>query len=112
MLDHGQCRPVLHGACRIVSLQLAEDDVIAAGGFVARQSLQLHQRRVADSVFNSQVRHGKFECFDKRAILIVDAMARIEGLEASKFIRHEIKPARTELQGRGKAGNGCYLLVV
>jgi hypothetical protein len=51
--DHGQGRPVLHRAGRIVALQLHQDHV---GGF-ARKLLQTDQGSVADEVFDGFV-HG------------------------------------------------------
>src|ERR1700737_214496 len=47
----------IDSARRVVALQLAEDHIVAAANFFVRQADELHERRVADRVFNCLVSH-------------------------------------------------------
>jgi len=92
-----------------VSLELAEDHVAPRADVVIRDALELDQRRVADGVFNSLVRHDVFQ-------LSVGMSRRVSGRlipgkrlpgglwalpDGAGFVRaHRCEPILQVLQGR------------
>ncbi len=59
LADHRQRRAVLHRAGRVVAFELGQHHVVAGANLVVRQADELHERRVADRVFDSFVSHGR-----------------------------------------------------
>ena len=86
--DHGDGRAVLHRSRGVVAFELAQDDVAARRTCIARQTLQPHQRRAADGVFQGLVggcrsirhrRRSSVAAHCRSAALALQAMPRAQG---------------------------------